>query len=250
MKRPLLLLLAIATMALAGTASAALVPGVYDPDGTHCPVATYAAGVLHLEKNCPTPTNASAGADITGLGGQSFTTATFTLATAAQCQGGSPRFNIVTTAGTFFLGCNNVTPTTNADGTLTYVFDAVSLAAAAQPFPTGTITSAEVLIDVEGTADVSKIAVNSVTQVPVPTTGSGPASKNACKKGGWKTFTTPSFKNQGQCVAYYNHHRGAAPVAPTSTATTGDTTTTATAIAGDAKKAAPKSPKGKGKSGK
>jgi hypothetical protein len=33
-----------------------------------------------------------------------------------------------------------------------------------------------------------------------------PASKQQCKKGGWKRFANPSFKNQGQCVAYVNHH--------------------------------------------
>ena len=112
MKKPLLLLIAVAAMAFVGTAAGALVPGVYDPGSTGCPVATYAAGVLHLEKNCVDATEAAAGADITGLGGQTFTSATFTLASAAQCKGGSPRFDIVTTTNTFFLGCNNVTPTT------------------------------------------------------------------------------------------------------------------------------------------
>lgn len=210
MKKPMLVIAAIAAMALAGTAAATLVPGVYDPGSTGCPVATYAGGVLHLEKNCPTATNAAAGADITGLGGQTFTTATFTLASAAQCQGGSPRFDIVTTAGTFFLGCNNVLPTTNGDSTVTYVFDAATIAAGsgAVPFPTGTITAADVLVDVEGTADVSRIEVNGVVQVPTPTTGGGPTKKSDCKKGGWKTFTNPSFKNQGRCIAYFNHHRG------------------------------------------
>ncbi len=28
-----------------------------------------------------------------------------------------------------------------------------------------------------------------------------PTMKSQCKKGGWKTFTNPSFKNQGQCVS-------------------------------------------------
>jgi len=37
-----------------------------------------------------------------------------------------------------------------------------------------------------------------------PTTPSTPAGKDQCKKGGWKTFTDPSFKNQGQCVSYVN----------------------------------------------
>src|SRR5207249_11172313 len=54
----------------------------------------------HLEKNCPTATNASAFGDITGLTGQPFTSASFTLASTTQCQGGSPRFNIGATSTT------------------------------------------------------------------------------------------------------------------------------------------------------
>lgn len=33
-----------------------------------------------------------------------------------------------------------------------------------------------------------------------------PANKDACKKGGWMTFNTPSFTNQGQCVSYVVSH--------------------------------------------
>lgn len=209
MKKSILLLAATAAMAFAGAATAALVPGVYDPGATGCPVASYAAGVLHLAKPCPTGTNAAAGADITGLEGQPFTSATFTLADASQCQGGSPRFNIYTASDTFFLGCNNVTPVLNGDGTSTYLFDATTIADAGNqvPVPTGTITGAEVILDVEGEADLTDIAVNGIAQLPAPTNGGGPTSKADCKSGGWKTFTNPSFKNQGRCVSYYNHHR-------------------------------------------
>ena len=42
----------------------------------------------------------------------------------------------------------------------------------------------------------------------------GPTSKQQCKKGGWKTFRNPSFKNQGQCVKWVNHHGGKAKGAP------------------------------------
>jgi hypothetical protein len=35
-----------------------------------------------------------------------------------------------------------------------------------------------------------------------------PASKQQCKKGGWRRFKNPSFKNQGQCVKFVNHHSG------------------------------------------
>lgn len=38
----------------------------------------------------------------------------------------------------------------------------------------------------------------------------GPTSKQQCKKGGWKAFKNPSFKNQGQCVKWFNHHGGKA----------------------------------------
>ena len=165
-----------------------------------CVTATYVGGVLHLEKNCPTETNAAAGADITGLEGQTFNSGSFTLASASQCQGGSPRFDVVTTAGLFFLGCNNVNPTINANGSATYTFTAATIAAAGNqvPFPTGTITALDVLIDVQGTADLSNITVNGELQVPTVQT-----AKDQCKDGGWQTFSSPSFKNQGDCVSYF-----------------------------------------------
>ena len=191
---------AAVSLALASTAAAALVPGVFDPDNTGCVTATYAGGVLHLEKNCPTSTNAAAGADITGLEGQTFNSASFTLDSASQCEGGSPRFNVDTTTGFFFLGCNNVIPTTNADGSATYTFTAATLAAAGNqvPFPTGAIESISILIDVEGTADITNITVNGELQVPTTE-----VAKDQCKDGGWQNFTNPSFKNQGDCVSYF-----------------------------------------------
>src|SRR5438094_1826944 len=205
MKRLIIVVVAIFEFALAGTAAAALVPGVFDPGNTGCPKASFANGVLHLEKNCATSTNAAAGADITGLEGQTFTSASFTLASASQCQGGSPRFDVVTTNGLFFLGCNNVTPTINGNGTATYTFTAATIAAGGNqvPFPTGTIQSIDVLIDVQGVADLSNIMVNGQLQVPAPST---PTTKDQCKNGGWKTFTNPAFKNQGDCVSFVATH--------------------------------------------
>jgi hypothetical protein len=206
MKRLISLAVIVAALAFAGTAAASLSPWTFLGTGVQCPVvSTFSNGTLHLEKNCSTATNASAGATITGLEGQTFTSGSFTLANTGQCQGGSPRFNVVTTSGTFFLGCNNVTPTTNANGTVTYTFTPATIAAAGNqvPFPTGTITSVDVLIDVQGTADLSTITVNGQTQVPA----AGPTTKAQCKKGGWKSFSSPSFKNQGQCVSWFNHHR-------------------------------------------
>lgn len=172
---------AVAATALlvAATASAALKPGTFDPGHTGCVTSVFSNGVLHLAKNCPTATNASAGADITGVNGQTFSSASFTLANISQCQGGSPRFNVTATNGTtsttYFLGCNNVAPVTNTDGTVTYTFTAATIAAGGNqvPVPTGTISSASVLIDVQGTADVSNITFNGHAEVPKAGKGHG-----------------------------------------------------------------------------
>jgi hypothetical protein len=181
------------TLALAGSAAAAIVPSVYDPGNTGCATSSWSGGALHLAKTCATSTNAAAQADVTGLAGQAFSSATFTLASTTQCQGGSPRFNVVTSTGTYFLGCNNVVPNGN-----TYTFTADTLAAAGQqvPTPTGTIQSVQIVLDVQGSADLTKIAVNGVDQGPVAT------GKNACKKGGWKAL---HYRNQGQCVSAFEH---------------------------------------------
>jgi hypothetical protein len=210
-----LLIAGIVSVALvfAVSASAALVPGVFDPGNTGCVEATFIkkTKTLHLEKNCPTATNAAAGADLTKVSGQTFQSASFTLASTSQCQGGSPRFNVATSTGFFFLGCNNVTPTTNANGTATYLFTAATLAAAGQQVatPTGTVESVSVLIDVEGTADLTNITFNGKRQKLAGGSASADFAR-ACKKGGWKTFTNPTFKNQGQCVKFLIHGRNAA----------------------------------------
>jgi hypothetical protein len=203
MKKFLIAAVAAGALAVAATASAALEPGIYDPGSTGCVTATYSHGVLHLAKNCASSTDAAAGADITGLTGQAFQSASFTLASASQCQGGSPRFDISTTNGLFFLGCNNVTPTTNPDGTVTYTF-APSNLIPADPTKTtpGTITAVDVLIDQQGTADVSKITVNGILEKPLT---AQQTALSKCKDGKWKTSTDPKFKNQGQCVAHFMH---------------------------------------------
>jgi hypothetical protein len=203
MKRMIVIAAALGALVYAGSAVAALSPWTFDPGNTGCPSSTFSNGVLHLVKNCVTTTNASAGATITGVSGQTFASGSFTLASASQCQGGSPRFNVVTTVGTFFLGCNNVSPTINTNGTATYNFTAANgFLNGVQTTITGTITSVDVLIDVQGIADLSNIMVNGVTEVPAAKT---PSLKDQCKHGGWKSFTSPSYKNQGQCVSHFAH---------------------------------------------
>jgi hypothetical protein len=156
--------IAVAALAFVGTAGAALVPGTFDPDKTGCPVAKAQSGWLHLEKNCVSTTNASAYGQITGVNGQPFTSGSFTLKSATQCQGGSPRFNITTTVKTYFLGCNNVAPVLNTDGTATYTFTPASILAAGLEVPTGTITGASVIIDIQGVADVKNVTLNGIAQ--------------------------------------------------------------------------------------
>jgi hypothetical protein len=202
MKKLFISLVVAGALTFAATAVAALEPGVYDPAATGCVTSAYSHGALHLAKNCATSTNAAAGADITGVAGQTFQSASFTLASASQCQGGSPRFDIVVGTTVYFLGCNNVTPTTNGNGTATYTFTPAALTAAGLPVPTGAITSMDVLVDVQGTADVSNITVNGKVEKPVPGHGN---DDSKCKKGAWKAHTAPKFKNQGACVSHFRH---------------------------------------------
>jgi hypothetical protein len=205
MRKAITMAVIVAALATASSAAAALSPWVFDPGHTGCPSSSFSNGVLHLAKNCATTTNAAAGASITGLDRQTFASASFTLANAGQCQGGSPRFNIGTTGGLFFLGCNNVTPTTNADGTVTYTFTPANLVPQLPGNTVGTITSVDVVLDVQGAADLSNITVNGQAQLPTTKT-----AKDQCKKGGWKKLTSPSFKNQGQCVRSFVHQAHAA----------------------------------------
>jgi len=60
-----------------------------------------------------------------------------------------------------------------------------------------------------GNADKLTIGVggNNTTYDFEPTVGP-PTSKSQCKHGGWRDFNNPKFKNQGQCVAFVNHHNG------------------------------------------
>jgi hypothetical protein len=33
-----------------------------------------------------------------------------------------------------------------------------------------------------------------------------PSSRDDCRNGGWQTFNSPSFNNQGRCIQYVNNH--------------------------------------------
>jgi hypothetical protein len=53
-------------------------------------------------------------------------------------------------------------------------------------------------VNTAGSATATSLQTAVVTAA-TPTVG-GPTSKQQCKHGGWWTFTSPSFRNQGQCV--------------------------------------------------
>ncbi len=46
---------------------------------------------------------------------------------------------------------------------------------------------------------LSNVELNGTTFSPMV---SAPTSTDQCKNGGWKTFTNPVFRNQGDCVSF------------------------------------------------
>ncbi len=57
-------------------------------------------------------------------------------------------------------------------------------------------------IGVSGTS----VTYNFDVPPPPPPPVTTPSNKEACKNGGWMSFSNPTFKNQGQCVAYTNQN--------------------------------------------
>src|SRR5215470_6940574 len=115
----------------------------FDPGHTKCPVAFWRQGIgehdsqnckttfgLHLEKNCPTPTNASAGAVLNGLEGvvvELGDELDFDIKSVSVCTGGSPRFNVSWSTGVTpdgfrsVGGCGNCTQTQGSEPGWTHV---------------------------------------------------------------------------------------------------------------------------------
>jgi hypothetical protein len=128
-RRAFFVLVAFALFGFAGTAQAAglkVKPGIYDPDGTGCPVATWQSGVglpdasaanhgLVIAKNCTTGTNAAAGAVISGAP-SALTDLGFDISNDSYCGAGAPRFNVYTSTGViYFYGCTYGTHTAAPD---------------------------------------------------------------------------------------------------------------------------------------
>ena len=88
-------------------------------------------------------------------------------------------------------GCASQTLTA-ATGTNTIVFDAL----VPGDYPFCIITPTDGASNVGATLNVTAFTI------ALPPASNIPTDKDQCKKNGWKTFTNPSFKNQGDCVSF------------------------------------------------
>lgn len=194
-----------------------LQPFVFNPDNACAVTAQWQNGTIVLAKNCTTATNAAAGVDIISpLEGQSISNLTelnFDYLNGGHCGAGAPRFNVVVSGQTYFLGCASGTHTDLGNGWTHVVFTTADFAAAGIP-TTGTLEDLLIIFDegtdtplasgTAGTVTIDNISVNGA----VVGDSSKPTSMDQCKNGGWSTFQDPSFRNQGQCVSYVVSHRG------------------------------------------
>jgi hypothetical protein len=73
------------------------------------------------------------------------------------------------------------------------------------PTPTRTVTPTP-MISTTPTTPIStptRTATAPMTVTLTPTAAAGaPTSTDQCMNGGWRSFTNPRFKNQGDCVSY------------------------------------------------
>lgn len=122
------------------------------------------AQVLSLQKNAVTSTNSAGGATIEGLGTVILTELGFDY--KGYCGAGAPRFNVYTTAGTYyFFGCSSGTHTALGDGWTQVRFDNSDAypADGVTVFPgfgSVTTTGIEIVQDEEGQVLLDNIDVN------------------------------------------------------------------------------------------
>jgi hypothetical protein len=166
MKRLILALAAAGALAVAPSAGAApnaklkVNPFTYDPGKTGIIVSAWQPGTglpdagnsnhgLVLQKNGPTPTNAAAGADVTGAEGQTVSELGFDYLSSGHCGAGSPRFDVFDQNGVdHFFGCIYGTHTPAPDAPATWTRVRFTGADAFPPMaPTDTISSIEVIAD-------------------------------------------------------------------------------------------------------
>jgi hypothetical protein len=156
---------------------------------------------LHLNKPCPTPTNAASGATVNGVSGITLTELNFDY--MGYCGAGAPRYNVVTTDNvTHFFGCASGTQTPLGNGWTHVVWTP------AQAFPPVTpgevVQSIDIVFDEQSSTGsyLDNFSINGQI-ISGPTDSQ---SMDLCKSSGWRTMTDASgnhFRNQGDCVSYF-----------------------------------------------
>lgn len=161
-----------------------------------------------------------AGTTVSGLNNLEATL----MAVTGTCGGGSPRFSVVTSAGNIFV-YPGTAPNFNScsNGSTGNLLTTADLRVDTSQLPGGTfydtwahavtiagsdqVTEIDLVVDggwlASQTFVVSEATVNATSYSFVP-------SADSCKSDGWQSFTTNPgpFKNQGQCVSWFNHHNG------------------------------------------
>ncbi len=154
----------------------------------------------------------------TGLGilkgytaGFGLTNATFASSTSVVVQLYSSstllQTNIATPKVAAEITGNQISSPFDVSGTFDYVTDGywtnVRSAQYGQSLPATRVVATVTLADGTVLTAENTILTGDLTTIypvitPPPVV---PTTKDQCKDGGWKTFTHPSFKNQGQCVS-------------------------------------------------
>jgi hypothetical protein len=120
--------------------------------------------VLSLQKNAPTATNSAAGATVLGAENTTLTSLGFDY--SGYCGAGSPRFNVYTTAGTYyFFGCSYGTHTDLGNGWTNVTFSNADAypadgVTAFPGFGSTTVTGIEIVQDEQGQVQLDNIMVN------------------------------------------------------------------------------------------
>jgi YVTN family beta-propeller protein len=178
------------------TATASVDNGSSDPDGdpltlSQAPPAPYSLGATRVTLTATDPSGASdqCTATVTVLDN---TRPTITCPANITTKGNipdSPFANVDPGTPTTTDNCSGlmVTGTRN---------DGQPLNA---PYPFGTTTITQTATDAGGNQASCQ---QTVTVVP-----NTPTSVDQCKHGGWRTFTNPTFKNQGDCVSFVVHEK-------------------------------------------
>ncbi len=107
---------------------------------------------------------------------------------------------------------NQISSPFDVSGTFNYVTDGywtnVRESQYGQSMPATRVVAVVTLSDGRiVTAENTSLVGDPTSIYPVIVVGTTPTDKAQCKNDGWKTFTNPSFKNQGLCVSYANHHQ-------------------------------------------